>query len=241
MVAMRARSAAEVTCLAEAHARLGLTRAADASARAAAFRAAVKAAHASGDEDRLRLTIAAWRLIQSEAVPPALAAPADLPPRQSPLVITPVQALNGARIEARVGERLYRLTLPPGLRTGEHVRLTGAGADGAALYLPVLIRPADGLAALGDDLYMSLKVSPRLLAEGGRLEVETPAGPRSLWLTPDHPTHRLVIPGLGLPARGKRPQGRLFVTLEPAAEAPSPAEVLLERFSRRWTAEPLAA
>lgn len=241
MVAMRARSSAEITCLAEAHARLGLARAADGPARAAAFRASVKAAHASGDEARLRLTIAAWRLIQAQAPAPALAAPPERTPSPPPVAITPMQALNGGQTLARASGRQFRLTLPPGLRTGEHVRLRGAGSDGPDLYLPVLIRPADGLTALGDDLYMSLPLNPRVLADGGRLEVQTHAGPRRLWLAPDHPTRRLVLPGLGLPARGARPQGRLFVSLEPAAEAPSPAETLLARFTRRWTPERLAA
>ncbi|MDP2117381.1 MAG: J domain-containing protein, partial [Brevundimonas sp.] len=92
-----------------------------------------------------------------------------------------------------------------------------------------------------DDLYMSCSVPPRLLEDGGRLEVETHAGPRSAWLVAGHQPLRLRLKGLGLPARGTRPQGHLFVTLEPSEDAPSAAEDLLVRFTRVWTPDRLAA
>ncbi|HRJ65453.1 MAG TPA: J domain-containing protein, partial [Brevundimonas sp.] len=80
-----------------------------------------------------------------------------------------------------------------------------------------------------------------LLADGGRLEVETHAGPRSAWLVAGQQPLRLRLKGLGLPARGARPQGHLFVTLEPSEDAPSAAEDLLIRFTRVWTPDRLAA
>ena len=122
------------------------------------------------------------------------------------------------------------------------VRLKGAAPDGADLYLPVLIRPTDGLAALGDDLYMSWPVAPRLLADGGRVEIETHAGLRGGWVAPGltDPV-RLRLRGLGLPARGAHPQGNLFVSLKPSQDVPSAAEDLLARFTRVWTPDRLAA
>ena len=94
---------------------------------------------------------------------------------------------------------------------------------------------------MGDDLYMTCPVSHRLLADGGRLEIGTHAGPRSAWLVAGHQPLRLRLKGLGLPARGSRPQGHLFVTLEPSEDAPSAAEDLLIRFTRVWTPDRLAA
>ena len=242
---MRARSAPEVASAKEALALLGLTGPAEGAALTAAFRAAVKAArpdHPGGDEARFRKVIAAWRLLQAEGGRPALAAPkAPVPPR--PVVrITPAEALGGGRVFVRLGGgRTVDVRLPAGLRSGEHLRLKGAAGDGADLYLPVLIRAADGLSAMGDDLYMTWPTPPRLLEDGGRLEIDTHAGTRSAWLTPGQETLRLRLKGLGLPARGTRPQGHLFVTLEPSADAPSAAEDLLVRFTRVWTPDRLAA
>jgi curved DNA-binding protein len=241
---MRARSQSEIASLDEAHALLGLTGPAEGEVLTAAFRAAVKAAHPSapdGDADRFRRVIAAWRVIQSRERPLALAAP-SAPPSGHPVVtIEPMQALNGGSVAVRMGGRTFDVRLPKGLRSGEHLRLRGAGGGGADVYLPILIRAADGLSVLGDDLYMDCPAPNRLMEDGGRLEIDTHAGPRSVWITAGQTSLRLRLAGLGLPARGVRPQGHLFVNLRPSDDAPSAAEDLLVRFSRVWTPDRLAA
>ena len=104
------------------------------------------------------------------------------------------------------------------------------------------MRPAEGLSVMGDDLFMTAPASERILADGGRLEIQTHAGLRSAWITPGLQSPvRLSLRGLGLPARGSRPAGRLIVTLEPCEDTPSAAEDLLMRFNRVWTPERLAA
>ena len=241
---MRSRSNPEVASTREAYALLGLTGPVGGEALTAAFRTAIKAARpevAGGSEDRFRKTIAAWRLVQRAAAPLALAAPTVRPPVAPVLAISPLDALHGGVAEVRTGRRVLRVRVPAGLRTGEHLRLKAAGEDGADLYLPVLVRGAHGLGAVGDDLYMTWPVSPRLLADGGRVEIETHAGMRSAWLVAGHQPPRLRLKGLGLPARGARPRGHLFVTLEPSEDAPSAAEDLLIRFTRVWTPDRLAA
>ncbi|MBU4137463.1 MAG: J domain-containing protein [Alphaproteobacteria bacterium] len=241
---MRARSHNEVASTREAWALLGLTGPAEGEALTAAFRIAIKAARpeaAGGSEARFRRTIAAWRLIQRQTAPLALTGPANRPATPPVLAISPLDALRGGVVEVRPEGRRLRVRVPAGLRTGEHLRLRAAGEGGADLYLPVLVRGAHGLSAVGDDLYMTCPVSPRLLEDGGRLEVETHAGPRSAWLVAGHQPLRLRLKGLGLPARGARPQGHLFVTLEPCEDAPSAAEDLLVRFTRVWTPDRMAA
>ncbi|MDO9078283.1 MAG: DnaJ C-terminal domain-containing protein [Brevundimonas sp.] len=241
---MRARSLPEVASTREAYALLGLTGPVDGAALTAAFRIAIKAARpeaAGGSEARFRKTIAAWRLLQHQTAPLALEAPTVRPASPPVVGIGPREALEGGLTEVRIGARLLRVRVPAGLRTGEHLRLKAAGEDGSDLYLPVLVRGAKGLSAVGDDLYMTCPVSHRVLADGGRLEIETHAGPRSAWLVAGHQPLRLRLKGLGLPARGARPQGHLFVTLEPSEDAPSAAEDLLIRFTRVWTPDRLAA
>lgn len=241
---MRARSHPEVASIREASALLGLTGPVEGEALTAAFRIAIKAARPDapgGSDARFRKTIAAWRLLQRETAPLALAAPATRSATPPVLAISPLDALQGGTAEARIGPRTLRVRVPAGLRTGEHVRLRAAGDGGADLYLPVLVRGADGLSAVGDDLYMTCPVSPRLLEDGGRLEVETHAGVRSAWLVAGRQPMRLRLKGLGLPARGTRPQGHLFVTLELSQDAPSAAEDLLVRFTRVWTPDRMAA
>jgi len=236
--------------IAAAYAALGLTGPANPDVLATAFRAAVKAARPDlpgGDDERFRRVIAAYRLIQQQGgVRTALAAPDAVveTTRVAPTVVgvTPLQALNGGSCEIRLGERTLRVSVVPGVRTGDCLRLRGGGDGGADLYLPVLIRSVEGLSALGDDLHMTWPVSPRLIEDGGRVEIDTHAGPRGAWVTPGLTVPvRIRLRNLGLPARSGRPAGHLFVTLQPSEDAPSAAEHLLARFTRVWTSERLAA
>ncbi len=229
----------------EAFAVLGLHGPTEQEALTRAFRLAVKSARPDlpgGDAERFRRVIAAYRLIQSHGARPAIAAPV-LRPTALPVVnLTPLEAVLGGETTVRLGDRILRVLAPAGMRTGEHLRLRNGAQDGADLYLPVLIRPAEGMSVLGDDLYMTAPVPTRVLADGGRVEIETHAGPRDAWVAPGLTTPvRLRLRGLGLPARGARPEGHLFVSLKPSEDAPSAAEDLLARFTRVWTPDRLAA
>lgn len=221
---------------------LGLDGPADRQTLSRAFRLAAKTAHPDrpgGDAARFRALVAAYRV--ARAVAPAAPALTVLPPAPPLLTLTPLQALSGDRVTLRFEGRTLRVTAPPGLRSGDTLRLKKALA-GVDLHLPVLIRPADGLSVLGDDLFMDWAVSPRRLIEGGRLAIDTHAGPRDAWLVGGlAPPVRLRLRGLGLPPRGDHAQGHLFVTLIPAADAPSEAEDRLARFTRLWTPQRQAA
>ena len=233
------------TTLREAYILLGLTGPADVAAVRRAFRTAVKEARPDmpgGDADRFRRVIDAYRLIQSTGPVRAALEPPKARPAAVPVVrLTPLEAIHGAEVTMRVDQRLLRVRVPPGLRTGEHLRLKGAeGRDD--VYLPVLIGSGGGLRVLGDDLYMDAQAPARLLADGGRVEIDTYAGSRSAWIGPGLTIPiRIRLKGLGLPARGSRPAGHLFVAFTPAEDAPSAAEDLLLRFTRVWTPDRLAA
>lgn len=243
---MTARLQSEIVSIYEARALLGLTGAVDGSTLTATFRKAIKAARPDlpgGDETRFRRTIAAWRLLQAQAARPiALAAPPIRPATPPVLAISPLQAIQGGKANVLLNGRTLRVDLVPGLRTGDEVRLRGAGHDGQSLRLPVLIRNADGLSVLGNDIHMTWPTATRLIEDGGRVEIETHAGLRSAWITAGMTGPIcLRLRDLGLPARGPRAAGHLFVSLIRSADAPSAAEDLLSRFTRVWTPERLAA
>ena len=235
--------------LTQAYRLLGLDGPVEEAAFKAAFRKAVKAARPDmpgGDAERFRRIIAAGRLIQIHApAHPALEAPKASVLRPAPLPavgLTPLQALAGARVEVRLGRRRLKVTVPRGVRTGDHLRLKAGAEDGSDLLLPVLIRVADGMTVLGDDIHVARPAPKRILSDGGRVEIETHAGPRSAWVAPGLVAPiRLRLRDLGLPARGSRPAGHLFVTLEAVDDIPSAAEHLLARFTKVWTPERLAA
>jgi curved DNA-binding protein len=201
-----------------------------------AFREAAKRAHPDrpgGDEQRFRQVVAAYQRLQP--VRPAdriIQPPAPAAPEPAILGIDPLTALRGGAVEHTLTNgRRIRLKLPPGLRQGDVVRAGGA-------QLTVVLRGAPDMLVRGDDLWINVQAPARALAQGGRVALETPLGRRIVWLTKEAGERGLVrLVGQGLPARGKRAQGHLFLRLTPAAgEARSAARTLLRRFAAAWAA-----
>jgi curved DNA-binding protein len=202
-----------------------------------AFREAAKSAHPDrpgGDEHRFRQVVAAYHRLQPQprAFDRIVQPPAPRPPQPAVLTLSPLVALRGGAVVHTLADgRRIRVKLPPGLRSGDTVRA------GAAV-LSVVLQGSPDVLVRGDDLWITVAVTPRLLAQGGRVVLETPLGRRVVWLSPKAGERRLVrLAGQGLPARGKRPQGHLFLRLSPAAgQADSAARILLRRFAAAWAA-----
>ncbi len=228
----------------EALALLGLNGGASPETLKAAFRAAAKAARPDregGDSERLRRTIEAYRLLQHLQVGRAALAAPDAEPTLS---ISITEALQGVTRTVRLPNgKTLGLRLPAGLRDGDPVRFAGQGPEGGDLILRVQIAAEAHLKAQGDDLYMTVRVDPRVLRDGGRIEAETPAGSRSVWVPRELPEpRRLRLKGQGLPPRAARMRGHLYLTLEPGeAVEETTARDLLRRFANVWTGGARAA
>jgi curved DNA-binding protein len=209
-----------------------------------AFREAAKRAHPDrkgGDAERFREVVEAFHILQGprpaqprQVAPPPAAVPARAAPTGSTVLsVPPLTALNGGVLDHVLSDgRKIRLTLPAGLRAGDTVR---AGDS----ELTVTIRGDAGMLVRGDDLWIDVKVDPRLLAEGGRVAVETPLGRRVVWVTRKAGERGLIrLVGQGLPARGRWREGHLFLRLTPLADrkVDSAARTLLRRFTAAWAA-----
>jgi curved DNA-binding protein len=196
-----------------------------------AFREAAKRLHPDrpgGDAEAFRAALEAHRLLQGE--PRAL--PAPPPVTEDRLTITPRMALEGGERDVMLADgRRLRITLPAGLREGERLR---AGD----VTFTIAISAEDDAQVRGDDLWMTARLAPALLAEGGRVAIETPLGRRIVWITRKAAERGLVrLERQGLPARGGHPQGALYIRLA-AEERPveSSARTLLRRFAAAWAA-----
>lgn len=199
-----------------------------------AYRQAAKRAHPDrgGDPGAFLQVTEAYRRLTEAAPAPVRPAPrrAD-PPVDDRLTITPALAVSGgvARHNLPDGRRL-RIRVPPGLRTGDHVRASD-------MKLEVYVRADDGVLVRGNDLWVTAHVEPGVLKRGGRVAVDTPHGRKGLWLTPRNAARGLVkMDGLGLPARGKHPRGHLFIRLAQTSANDSLAAALLRRFTAAWAA-----
>lgn len=216
---------------------LGVGPDADERALRKAYREAAKRAHPdrpTGDAARFREVQAAYRLLQDALARPTTFAPAVTAPPVADrafLDIDIATAVCGGAEELSIDGRRLRLKLPAGLRAGDKVRLMD-------VVFEVRHRPLDGVLVRGDDLWLTGKVAPRVLAEGGRVEADTALGPRQAWISTKAAERGLVrLAGQGLPARAHHRAGDLFLRLEAAEkDKDSLARSLLRRFTAVWAA-----
>lgn len=205
-----------------------------------AFREAAKRAHPDrkgGDAERFRQVVEAYHILRTTPVPrdrvsqpPATVAK---PMASSPtLAVPPLIAMTGGKVEHRLPDgRRVKIDLPAGMRAGDTARAGNVA-------LEVAIRGDGEMMVRGDDLWITVKIEPRLLAEGGRIGVETPLGRRIVWITRKACERGLIrMVGQGLPARGRHRQGHLFLRLAAdSASGDSAARAQLRRFAAAWAA-----
>ena len=228
---------------------LGLTSDNDPGALRGAYLAAVKTAHPDkpgGDAAKLRRVIEAYEVLRAKPVDEEAPSRAPEPrsarpsrPARSPepssqgLEITPTEAVvGGTRTVSLDGVGEVAVHLPPGLRVGDLVAVSGVA-------MTVSISGGQGGAIVGNHLCLTIQVDRAILASGGDVEVKTPRGPLKVRISRQDASRSLVrVAGRGLPARGRHDQGDLFIKLEPlAAEGfETPARVLLRRFAASWAA-----
>ncbi len=152
-----------------------------------------------------------------------------------------VDAVNGAtrRIALPDGKGLD-VKVPPGIESGQTLRLKGQGNPGlndgpagdALIEIEVRLHPY--FRREGNDISVDLPVSLNEAVLGGRVEVPTPRG-RVTMNVPKHSDSgaRLRLRGRGVAAHGGQPAGDLYVVLRVTV---GPADQALEEFLRGWEA-----
>ena len=118
-------------------------------------------------------------------------------------------------------EHTLNVTIPKGIRAGQHLRLAGQGAPGLGqgkagdLFLEVEFRPHQHYRVEERDVYLDLPVAPWEAALGASVKVPTPAGAVEMKVPPGSATGRkLRLKGRGLPGT---PAGDFYVVLQIAA------------------------
>jgi curved DNA-binding protein len=108
-------------------------------------------------------------------------------------------------------ERQIDITIPKGIRAGQHLRLPGQGGGGGDLYLEVAFRPHRLFRVEERDVYLDLPVAPWEAALGATVTVPTPEGAVELKVPAGSQAGRkLRLKGKGLPSR---PPGDLYAVL----------------------------
>ena len=134
--------------------------------------------------------------------------------------ITLEEAFHGtSRVLEKTGGRRIEVKIPPGVKTGSRVRLSGQGESGMGfgqagdLYLEVEVLPHENFEREGPDLKTTLPVDLYTLLLGGNVEVSTPEKTVRLDIPPETDNHtKFRLKGLGMPKlRAKNQRGDLYV------------------------------
>lgn len=114
-------------------------------------------------------------------------------------------------------ERVLSVRIPPGVKSGQLIRLAGQGDPGRGgqrgdLYLEVVLNPHPLYRVEDRDLHLVLPVTPWEAALGGEVEVPTPGGRVSVTVPANSANgRRLRLKGRGLPGN---PPGNLYAELQ---------------------------
>jgi curved DNA-binding protein len=147
-------------------------------------------------------------------------APARNPDVEAPVELTLEEALRGARRTIQLDGRQLDVTVPPGVRADQRIRLAGgAGSPGGAppgdLFLKVSLLPHPRFERDGDDLRVRVVAPLTTAVLGGEVDVPTLEGSLGIKVPPGSSPGRVFrLRGHGLPRAGdKGARGDLLAVL----------------------------
>ena len=151
-----------------------------------------------------------------------------------------IDAMLGTTTPMRLPDgRSLSVRIPPGITTGQVLRLRGqggpgrnCGAAGDAL-IGITVQEHPLLRREGRNIAMELPVSLREAVLGGPVEVPTPSGRLRVTLPAHSDSGRQIrLRGKGVAAHGAEPAGDLLLTLKVLI---GPADAALDAFLRDWS------
>jgi curved DNA-binding protein len=110
--------------------------------------------------------------------------------------------------------RAIEVDMPPGMVTGQRIRLKGQGIGGGNLYLRIEVEPHPFFKLVDNDIFCRIPVTPSEAALGSTITVPTLDGPVQLTIPAGVQTgRRLRLAGRGYPV-GRERRGDQIVEIE---------------------------
>jgi len=120
---------------------------------------------------------------------------------EADLTVPLEKAYSGGRERVRLEDgRSLEVSMPPGMVTGQRIRLKGQGIDGGNLYLRIEVEPHSYFSLAEGNVYCRLPLTPSEAILGGTLAMPTLGGPVNMMIPPGvQPGQRLKLTGKGYP------------------------------------------
>jgi DnaJ-class molecular chaperone len=150
-----------------------------------------------------------------------------------------LDAVNGAKRQIVLPDNAaLDVTIPPGTRDGQILRLRGKGRPGMGggppgdALIEIAVRPHPFFNRKGDDIHVELPISLREAVLGGKVQVPTPSGAVTMTIPKWANTGTVLrLKGKGAPGPSDS-RGDEYVTLKVAL--PKEPDPELERFVAQW-------
>jgi DnaJ-class molecular chaperone len=152
-----------------------------------------------------------------------------------------LDAINGAKRQITLPEgAALEVTIPPGTRDGQVLRLRGKGRSGIGggepgdALIEIAVQPHPQFTRKGDDIYVELPIPLDQAVLGGRVTVPTPSGPVTMTVPKWSNTGAVLrLKGKGAPRRGGE-SGDEYVSLK--VMLPDKPDPELEALITQWGA-----
>ena len=150
-----------------------------------------------------------------------------------------LDAVNGAKRQLTLPDKsALDVTIPPGTRDGQILRLRGKGRPGIGggpsgdALIEIEVRPHPIFTRKGDDIYVELPISLKEAVLGAKVKVPTPSGTVTAAVPKWSNTGRVLrLKGRGVP-RADGSKGDQYVTLK--LVLPQEPDPEFEKFVAQW-------
>jgi len=134
---------------------------------------------------------------------------------EASLTVPLERAYTGGRERIRLEDgRSLEVDMPPGMVTGQRIRLKGQGIGGGNLYLRIEVEPHPVFKLVGNDVFCRIPVTPSEAVVGSGITVPTLDGPVQLSIPAGvQPGKRLRLAGRGYVA-GRDRRGDQIVEID---------------------------
>lgn len=149
-----------------------------------------------------------------------------------------LDAASGAKKRVTMPDgRTLDLVIPPGLSSGQALRLRGQGERGPGgagdVYVDVKVKPHPIFERKGDDIHIEAPISLKEAVLGGKITVPTISGDVSVTVPKNASSGTVLrLRGRGIAKGKKAPAGDQYVTLK--IMLPEDGDRELEEFVKRW-------